>query len=151
MLIIIIGNPKSIRNITCKNILDDLIIPHPAENSEFEIRMFKELQVTDSFLGLNEIFRGCQEREMYDTCIKNSHVDKIRKSCGCLPLGLKKNKNVILFIVFNVFNWIIYRILCVHNLKRIHAYWKWILLNAKGIHINIMYVAKKGTKSIFIT
>ena len=71
--------------------------------------MFKELQVTDSFLGLNEVVRGCQERGMYDNCIKNSHVDKIRNSCGCLPLGLKMNKNVNL-LVFIFFNLIIYHL-----------------------------------------
>ena len=56
--------------------------------------MFKEIEVTDSFLGIDEDVTGCQAREMYDDCIRRSHVDKIRNACGCLPLFLKLNKNV---------------------------------------------------------
>ena len=75
-------------------LLDDLMVPHPGENMSFEIRMFKEIQVTESFLGINEVVRDCQPRETYDDCIQHSHVDRIRNSCGCLPLFLKLNKNV---------------------------------------------------------
>ena len=56
--------------------------------------MFKEIQVTDSFLGINEMDRGCQAQEMYDDCIKDSYIDTIRNSCGCAPFSLKLNKNV---------------------------------------------------------
>ena len=80
---------------TILTFLDDLIIQHPAENMEFEIKLFKEIQVTESFLGINENVRGCQEREMYDDCINHSYYE-YKNSCGCLPLSLKINKNVFL-------------------------------------------------------
>ena len=78
--------------VTLQPFSDDLILP--VENREFEIKMFKEIQVTDSFLGINEDVRGCQEKEIYDDCIRHSHVDKIRNSCSCVPLSLQNNTNV---------------------------------------------------------
>ena len=56
--------------------------------------MFKEIQVTDHFYGIDESVRKCQPRNLFEECIKNSHVERIRKSCGCLPLALQLNRNV---------------------------------------------------------
>ena len=79
---------------------DDLTLP--AENGEYKIRVFKEIQVTDNFLGLGENVRKCQPRKLFDECIQNSHVDMIKTFCGCLPLSLQLNKNV---TFYNVNNW----------------------------------------------
>ena len=78
---------------------DDLTLP--AENAEYKIRLFKEIEVTDNYFAIDERIRKCQSRKLYDECIKNSHVDSIRTSCGCLPLSLQYNKNVTFFIVNN--------------------------------------------------
>ena len=78
------------------------------ENMEFKIKMFKEVQVTNSFLGIDESVRGCQGREMYEDCIRHSYLDKFRNSCGCLPIGLKINKNVFFKIIFIWFQLIKY-------------------------------------------
>ena len=56
--------------------------------------MFKEIQVSQSFLGIDENDRRCQSRELYDECIQHAYVDRIRKFCGCLPLSIKLNTNV---------------------------------------------------------
>ena len=78
---------------------DDLTLP--VESGEYKIRLFKDIQVTDDFFAIDERIRKCQSRKLFDECIKDSHVDSIRKSCGCLPLSLQLNKNVTVLIVNN--------------------------------------------------
>ena len=73
--------------------LDELTLP--VESGEYNIRTFKEIDVTDSYLGIDENIRGCQDKVLYDECIQNSYEEKIKNLCGCLPLPLNVNQNVV--------------------------------------------------------
>ena len=44
--------------------------------------------VTDSFLGLDEDDRGCQNEEPYTNCTTRSYLRRVTQKCGCLPFAL---------------------------------------------------------------
>ena len=48
----------------------------------------KEIDVTESFMGLDRDNRKCQTVENYDDCKTNLYVNNLKKACGCLPLSL---------------------------------------------------------------
>ena len=54
----------------------------------YNLNSLKEIQVTDSYLELDEDVRGCQTTEPYYNCTTRIHLDNIVKKCGCLPLPL---------------------------------------------------------------
>ena len=64
------------------------------EEGQYNLNNLKEISVTDSFMGLDEATRNCQEIETYDDCKTWLHVDNLRKKCGCLPLSLKLSDKV---------------------------------------------------------
>ena len=56
----------------------------------------KEIEVTDSYLGMDEKVRGCQNEETF-VCSTRQYVDTFLSSCGCLPLHMRL-KNEVKFI-----------------------------------------------------
>ena len=56
---------------------------------QFNLHSMKEVSVTESFLGLNQDSRQCQNIETYDNCNTRHYLEKLRQECGCLPLSLK--------------------------------------------------------------
>ena len=54
----------------------------------------KEIKVTDSFMGLDEDARSCQNIETYDDCNTRLHLKNLRQECGCVPLSLKLSEEV---------------------------------------------------------
>ena len=58
---------------------------------EYNLDVVKEVKVTDSFLGMDEEERGCQNKEDYQSCTTRHYIDQVKKTCKCLPLYLKIN------------------------------------------------------------
>ena len=56
---------------------------------EFNLNILKKAEVTDSFMGLDEDVRGCQNEENYDDCTTNNYIEDMRQQCGCLPLSIR--------------------------------------------------------------
>ena len=65
-------------------------------DGQYNLNILKETDVTDSFLGLDQDVRNCQNVETYDDCTTRLLLDQMRDDCGCLPLSLIGNDKVII-------------------------------------------------------
>ena len=60
----------------------------------YNVNNVKELKVTESFLGLNEEVRDCQNKEAIQNCTTRHYLHTILVECGCLPINLKLSNKV---------------------------------------------------------
>ena len=60
----------------------------------YNLNVLKEIDVTDSHLGLDQDIRGCQNEEPQDHCRTRVHRDTLLKQCGCLPFNMRLSDNV---------------------------------------------------------
>ena len=51
--------------------------------------------VTESYLGLDQEERGCQNEETLDNCTSRQYYDTILVKCGCLPLHIRPSEVLI--------------------------------------------------------
>ena len=58
-------------------------------DGEYNLNVLKEIRVTDSFLGLDEYIRGCQNEEPLDNCTTRQYIDSLMYQCGCLPYNIR--------------------------------------------------------------
>ena len=56
---------------------------------EYNINALKEFNVTDSYLGLDENIRGCQNEEPLDNCTTRHYRKYLQEKCGCVPFILE--------------------------------------------------------------
>ena len=61
---------------------------------QYNLNNLRNIEVTKSFLGLDEDVKKCQNKESYDNCTTNYYHDNIRKKCGCLQLTININGKV---------------------------------------------------------
>ena len=54
---------------------------------EFNLNAIKEISVTESFLGLSQEAKGCQNTDTFNDCVTKNYIEKLRDKCGCLPLS----------------------------------------------------------------
>ena len=67
--------------------------------AKYNLNGLKEIKVTESYLGLQPNVRGCQnEKELYN-CTTKYYKDTMLEHCGCIPLDIAIEINVILFIL----------------------------------------------------
>ena len=52
------------------------------------MNILKEIEATESFLGLDQRTKKCQNVEPYDDCTTRQLLNKIKEKCGCLPLSI---------------------------------------------------------------
>ena len=57
---------------------------------EFALKIFKEISVTESFMGLSDNDRGCHSVEIQKNCTLQKYV-QTKSNCKCLPLHLALN------------------------------------------------------------
>ena len=55
----------------------------------FNLNVIKNVEVTDSFLGLDESLRGCQDRETFVDCTTRQYIETLITICDCLPFNLR--------------------------------------------------------------
>ena len=55
---------------------------------EYNLNIIKEEEVTETFLGIDQAVRGCQNEEHYDECTTRHYIQNMREKCGCLPLSI---------------------------------------------------------------
>ena len=65
---------------------------------EYNLNSLKEEEVTQSFLGMDQSVRGCQNEEHYDECITRQYIENMRGKCGCLPLSIALSDQVASFL-----------------------------------------------------
>ena len=60
---------------------------------EYNFNVLTEVEVTESYLGLDEESRGCQNTEPLHNCTTRQYKDTILQQCGCLPLSIIRYSN----------------------------------------------------------
>ena len=61
---------------------------------EYNLNVLKEIKVTDSYLGLDQDRRECQNKEPFYNCTTRLFIDSLLRQCGCLPLNLRLSNKV---------------------------------------------------------
>ena len=62
---------------------------------EYNLNDLKEIMVTESYLGLDQEERGCQNEETLDNCTSRQYHNTILEKCGCLPLNIRPSEVLI--------------------------------------------------------
>ena len=69
---------------------------------EYNLNALTEIEVTDSYLGLDQDLRKCQNEEPFYNCTTRKHMVTIMEECGCLPIHMKlSNKVAVLMKIMN--------------------------------------------------
>ena len=63
-------------------------------DGQYNVNNVKELKVTESFLGLNEEVRDCQNKEAIQNCTTKQCLHTFLEECGCLPINMKLSNKV---------------------------------------------------------
>ena len=53
-----------------------------------------EVQVTNSFLSLEENVRKCENKYSYNDCLTKNYLNILKKTCKCIPFGIRLSKKV---------------------------------------------------------
>ena len=61
---------------------------------EYNLDALTQIEVTESYLGLDQDIRECQDKEALFNCTTRFYLDEILHKCGCLPLNIKLSKQV---------------------------------------------------------
>ena len=55
---------------------------------DYNLNALKEIKITDSYLGLNQNIRRCQNEEPLYNCTTKHLIDDFIKKCHCLPFNI---------------------------------------------------------------
>ena len=72
---------------------------------EYNLNSLKQTHVTESFLGLNQDVRGCQNSVSILECQTKQYTTDTMDKCGCLPMHhrvLGANVSLRVFISINI-------------------------------------------------
>ena len=64
---------------------------------QYGLTNVKEVAVTDSFKRLSERDRLCQTEERQETCVTRNYLAQLRRVCGCVPLTVRSDPEVLTF------------------------------------------------------
>ena len=71
---------------------ESFIVPEPVillGEGQYNLDVLTEVKATDSYLGLGQDVRECQNEEPYYNCTTRQYIDTFLAQCGCLPLSIK--------------------------------------------------------------
>ena len=60
---------------------------------EYNLNALTAVEITDSYLGLDQDVRKCQNVEPYQNCTSRHYFDSFLGQCGCLPFYMKSPSN----------------------------------------------------------
>ena len=60
----------------------------------YNLNILKEIKVTESFNGLDEEIKKCQNVETYNECTTRNYIYQFKRKCGCLPLAIRLSDKV---------------------------------------------------------
>ena len=55
---------------------------------EYNLNVVKEVEVTESYLGLDEKLRGCRSGEDFNNCTTQYYKATMIDNCECLPFSI---------------------------------------------------------------
>ena len=80
---------------------------------EYNLNALKEIRVTESYLGLDQDVRGCQNEEPLKNCTTRQYLKTMLGECGCLPFNFRLFHKVHFIIkMLYVFKMIFQETLC---------------------------------------
>ena len=82
---------------------------------EYNLNGLKEIEVTDSFLGLDQEDKQCQNEESHDNCRTRLYIDTLLNECGCLPFDIRLSKKVCLSVKYSVESTVDIKLLPTHH------------------------------------
>ena len=56
---------------------------------EYNLNALKVIEVTESYLGLDQSIKGCQVEQSLHKCKTNYYTEKLFDQCGCLPFNIR--------------------------------------------------------------
>ena len=62
---------------------------------EYNFNVLKQIRVTESYLGLDQDVRGCQNDEPYDNCTTRHYLNTMLGECGCISFNTRRYKKVL--------------------------------------------------------
>ena len=68
---------------------------------QYNINELKEIKVTESYLGLEQHVKGCQNNEPIQNCSTRTYIDTLFKECGCLPFNVRLSEKVCCMHIIN--------------------------------------------------
>ena len=64
---------------------------------KYNLNQIREIKVTESYLGLDQDVKDCQNEEELETCTTMQHINTVIKECGCLPFSFIIPQKVVMF------------------------------------------------------
>ena len=64
---------------------------------QYNFNSIKQIDVTESFLSINQEFTKCQNKEPLEDCTTRYYLSEVKKKCGCLPYAISQMDKVQLF------------------------------------------------------
>ena len=61
---------------------------------EYNLNVVKNIQVTESYLELDQDVRGCQTETTIQNCTTRQYISGLLEGCGCLPFSIRLSEKV---------------------------------------------------------
>ena len=61
---------------------------------DYNLNVVKDIAVTESYNGLPQSVRGCQNQEPFENCTSRIYFDSLMAKCGCLPFNMRLTEKV---------------------------------------------------------
>ena len=61
---------------------------------QYNLNALTQIEITDSYLALDEDVRGCQNNESFFNCTTRHYMDDLLRECKCLPLNIRISNQV---------------------------------------------------------
>ena len=68
---------------------------------QYNLDSLKMIDVTESFLGIDENVIKCQDKVFFDNCTTKYYIETIKKKCKCLPVSINTLEEVC-YIIYAV-------------------------------------------------
>ena len=56
---------------------------------QYNLNALTQIEVTDSYLALDEDVRGCQTETTIQNCTTRQYIGALLERCGCLPFSIR--------------------------------------------------------------
>ena len=63
---------------------------------EYNVNVLKEIKVSESYLGMDQDDRKCQNEEPLYNCTTRRYLDNLMEKCGCLPFNIRISNKICL-------------------------------------------------------
>ena len=61
---------------------------------KYNLNNIKEIELTESYLGLNMEVKKCQNKEDVNDCTTRKFLESVLHQCRCLPFSIRTSHNV---------------------------------------------------------